>query len=1181
MSHSESDPLRAARDEFAETGVGHSASDGIGERAGDVINRYKLLQNIGEGGMGTVWMAEQKEPVKRQVALKIIKLGMDTKDVVVRFEAERQALALMDHPNIARVLDGGATDTGRPFFVMELVRGVPITQFCDEARLGVRERLELFTKVCAAVQHAHHKGVIHRDLKPSNVMVTLHDGTPVPKVIDFGIAKATSAELTQKTMFTEYGRMIGTPEYMAPEQAEMSGLDVDTRADIYSLGVLLYELLTGTKPFDVKEVLQRGYQELLRTIREDEPARPSTRISTLGERAVTVARDRHVNAASLGNDLRGDIDWIVMKALEKDRSRRYETANGLAVDLARFLAGEPVSAAPPSRAYRLRKFLARRRRAVFVAAVILVLFVAGAVGTGIGWWDAYQSNRELEQVNRELEDANRDKSVALGKEKAARRDAEAAEARVVEKNQRFARIISFQEERLVAMNTREFGLHMRDQLLAHTPEAEREALQEALRSVNFTDLGLATFESSLIDPTLVAIDARFGDDPTSHARLLNGITASLMQLGRIERALELAQRASGVLEQAGAEVSPLTVTIRSGVATMLSGLGRHAEAEPIARAALALGERIGNDRVVIAQAHDAVATSLRGLHRFEESVEHSRAALEIYATVFPGSDRMVMFARSGMLSALMQMEELEAAEDFARESLRISTEYFDDDNPRVVRDRIGVAEVLRRRGKRDESVELLEDLLVEARQAFGTGSRTAVETATILCLILLEQGKVDEADRIQQEAYEGAMSSGQAAVGEIEKLKSVRQRIQSRRGNYAAAERNSGKMLSDARKTGASGVRMLSMLLQRGTALQMRGKLPEAELALQEALEHGKALGLDTAPCIVVRARLAAVWRAQGRLDEAIEALRSVLADSRKTFGEKHATTLDAMNSLGIALQGKGENDEALALTKQVYELHREIQGERHAATLFARGNYGTMLQRFGKAEEALALFREVQEQQAEVLGPSNVQTRMTNIHIGGALFELERYEEAEAALEAVLEPLEKIMGKRHPTVVYAGRLHARAAAGRGDLEAAGQRFGRLIEVAREYELSALHSLIYEWSSVLLENGQGAEAEPWFVELIELRREEWAGDYRLHNSNARLAMSRGRQGDLAKHAAELERHLSALRERQTAEKKSASVVGEIRKTYRLGLGYFEALAEADASAETEAMIARLRTWLDE
>ncbi len=312
------------------------------------VGRYKLLQQIGEGGFGVVYQAEQTEPVHRIVALKIIKLGMDTKQVVARFEAEPQALALMDHPNIAKVLDAGATDAGRPYFVMELVKGVPITEYCDQAQLDMQGRLELFQQVCHAVQHAHQKGIIHRDLKPTNVLVALHDGKAVPKVIDFGIAKATDHRLTEKTLFTEFRQMIGTPEYMAPEQAELSGLDIDTRADIYSLGVLLYELLTGTKPFDLQTLAERGYEEILRTIREVDPPKPSTRVSTMDD-LPGVAAKRHTPPRLLGKTLRGDLDWIVMKALEKDRSRRYETANALAADIGRFLTDEPVLATPPRR----------------------------------------------------------------------------------------------------------------------------------------------------------------------------------------------------------------------------------------------------------------------------------------------------------------------------------------------------------------------------------------------------------------------------------------------------------------------------------------------------------------------------------------------------------------------------------------------------------------------------------------------------------------------------------------------------------------------------------------------------------------------------------------------------------------------------------------------------------------
>jgi eukaryotic-like serine/threonine-protein kinase len=353
------------------------------DRPGTVIGPYKLLQQIGEGGMGAVFLAEQSQPVRRLVALKIIKPGMDSQQVIARFEAERQALALMDHPNIARVLDAGTTASGRPYFVMELVKGAPITKYCDERRLTPQQRLELFLPVCQAVQHAHQKGIIHRDLKPSNVLVAEYDDRPAAKVIDFGIAKAVGEKLTERTMFTGLGQVVGTLEYMSPEQAKFNALDVDTRSDVYSLGVLLYELLTGTTPFERKRLRQTAFDEILRVIREEEPPKPSTRLSATDELS-SVAANRGLEPNKLRGLLRGELDWIVMKALEKDRGRRYDSANGLAHDLQRYLADEPVLAGPPSTTYRFRKFLRRNRGPVLAGLVLLMALVGGIVGTTVG-----------------------------------------------------------------------------------------------------------------------------------------------------------------------------------------------------------------------------------------------------------------------------------------------------------------------------------------------------------------------------------------------------------------------------------------------------------------------------------------------------------------------------------------------------------------------------------------------------------------------------------------------------------------------------------------------------------------------------------------------------------------------------------------------------------------------------
>jgi signal transduction histidine kinase len=480
----------------------------VSERPGARIGPYKLLQQIGEGGFGIVFMAEQTAPVRRKVAVKVIKPGMDTRQVIARFEAERQALAVMDHPNIARVLDAGSTGSGRPYFVMELVRGVPITTYCDDNNLPVRERLELFATVCQAVQHAHTKGIIHRDIKPTNVLVTRQGGQPVVKVIDFGVAKAMGQQLTEKTLFTEFAQMIGTPLYMSPEQAELSSLDIDTRSDIYSLGVLLYELLTGTTPVDKEQLKKAAFDEIRRIIREEEPPRPSLRISG-SETLPAVAAHRHIEPARLSKLIRGELDWIVMKALEKDRNRRYETANGFAADVLHYLSDEPVLACPPSVGYRLRKFARRNKASLAPAAVVsfvvllavvnltvataIVVVVALLVGIVVSTSQAIRAIR-----------AEKLAKTRLQAETKARTDAEQARQELEEKARQIALTSQYKSEFLANMShelrTPLNNLLVRSDQLSKNPDGNLTPQQSELaKTIHSSGSDLLNFVDDILD----------------------------------------------------------------------------------------------------------------------------------------------------------------------------------------------------------------------------------------------------------------------------------------------------------------------------------------------------------------------------------------------------------------------------------------------------------------------------------------------------------------------------------------------------------------------------------------------------------------------------------------------------------------------------------------------------------
>jgi serine/threonine protein kinase len=711
------------------------------EEVGEQIGQYKLLQQLGEGGFGTVWMAEQEKPMRRRVALKIIKLGMDTKEVIARFEQERQALAMMDHPNIAKVFDAGVTQWGRPFFVMELVRGIKITEYCDQANLPTSERLVLFVATCNAIQHAHQKGIIHRDIKPSNVLVTLHDGVPVPKVIDFGVAKATQSQrLTDLTLFTQFEQMIGTPLYMSPEQAEMSGLDIDTRSDIYSLGVLLYELLTGRTPFDPEELMRKGHEEMRRVIREQEPKKPSTFVGTMAVNVrTTVAQHRQLDPARLSNMLRGDLDWIVMKALEKDRTRRYETANGLAKDIERHLADEPVLARPASRLYRARRVIRRNKVAFAAAGVVALAIIAGcAVSTWAFLNEKEARKRAVASENAAETAATRSQQVAtllrdmlegVGPQKALGQDTKLLKEILDNTATRVS--TGLREQPTVEAELREIlggvyfdlGEHEQAELMFAAAsrlqasvgaEARKEVTARLLnrRGLNLVELGLLPQAQEICTEALALNLAVHGEVHAGVATSLHHLGEVLRQRRHLVPAETYFRQSLNQWKQLGADQEPPAALALNDLGLAVMDRGDMAEAERLCAAALAIRTKhFGTDHPFVAESLTNLALALWYQGRLKEAEEKHTQALAIREKILGGRDPNRANSYNNLALVLRDRGELVEAETMQRRALTAVREMLGESHKYTIQTRDNLATVLRRRSAQSgELAGLLEAL---------------------------------------------------------------------------------------------------------------------------------------------------------------------------------------------------------------------------------------------------------------------------------------------------------------------------------------------------------------------------------------------------------------------------------------------------------------------------------------
>ncbi|TNF79057.1 MAG: serine/threonine protein kinase [Acidobacteria bacterium] len=819
---------------------------------------YSILRRIASGGMGDVYDAEQKEPIRRRVALKVIKWGMDTREVVARFESERQALALMDHPNVARIYDAGATDAGRPYFAMEFIKGVAISDYCDGAYLTTPERLALFIAVCEGVQHAHQKGIIHRDLKPSNVLVELQDGRAVPKIIDFGVAKATGQRLTEQTLYTAHGQFIGTAEYMSPEQAELTGLDVDTRTDVYSLGVLLYELLVGALPFDSKELRQGGYDEARRRIREEEPPRPSTRITSQGDTSTVTARNRRTDVQTLTRELRGDLDWIVLKAIEKDRNRRYSSVTELAADIGRYLANQPVLASPPSTLYRMKKFVQRHKFGVSAAALVGIALLLGMVGTGLSLVRALEAER---LASREAETARQVSDFLVRLFEVS--DPDEAEG-----------------ETITAREILDQGAERIERELEAQPLTQARLM--ATIGTVYQELGLYDSAAPLLERSLARREELLAVDDPEVADSLARLVVMQRRQGKYEEAKPRAERALAIREQALGPDSLETAASLTSLGWVHAMQGEHAEAlTRFERAHEIRQQQVEAEDPLVAESLNDLGITFWRLSRFDEAESHLNRALAIFEERL-GPDSARARRVLGDLAILYWSEGKYAeSEAMQKRSMEIEERVLGPDHPALASSYNNLAVLYDSQGRYEEAEALLERALEIQLQVYGPGSDDVGMGKANLAWVYYQQGKYEAAEPLYVEAlaiYERGVGPDHPSVATLLRDWALLYLAQ---GHYAEAER----------------------LLQRSLSIREQSYGAEHPEVAQSV------------------AALADVYRDEGRLEEAEPLYQRALAIREAKLGGEHPLVAETLEAYLELLRRAGREGEAGEVASRLEQL--------------------------------------------------------------------------------------------------------------------------------------------------------------------------------------------------------------------------------------------------------------------
>jgi serine/threonine protein kinase/tetratricopeptide (TPR) repeat protein len=857
--------------------------------AGSRIGPYRIVREVGRGGMGVVFEAEQEEPVRRTVALKLVKWGMDTREVIARFESERQALALMNHPYIANVLDAGATEQGRLFFAMEYVKGVPITEYCDTHRLTIRERLELFIRVCEGIQHAHQKGVLHRDIKPSNVLVSIQDDKAVPKIIDFGLAKAISQRLTEKTIYTELGQLVGTPEYMSPEQAKMTNLDVDTRTDVYSLGVMLYELLVGARPFEEQASRHAGFYEITRRIREDDPPRPSARLSSLRDTSTATAAKRRLDLPALEKQLRGDLDWVTMKALEKDRVRRYGSAQELARDVQRYLGNEPVQARPPSLAYTMGKFVRRNRVVVAAACLVLTALLVGLAAAAAGFLRA-RHERDLAEK--------------------ARNESEA--------------VTDFLAGMLAAADPSELGKDVTvrqvlDQAASSLGErfAGQPLIEARLRGTigeTYEALGLYGEAEPHLRRALEIQSELQPEEQPERLKAIHDLALLYRKQGRLEEAEPLSIAALEGARRALGEEHPQTLAAMHSLASLYQDQGRHQEAEALYLETLDL-----RSRVLGAEHNDTLSTKnnlgwfYKELGRFDEAEELLSGSLDVHRRVLGDEHPDTLIAMNNLASVFMTSGRYPEAEALYVEALELFRRFLGESHPHTLANLNNLAGLYSDQGRYDEAGRMLTEALEIQRRTLGDEHSDTLTSLVNLGVLRARQGRLVEAEPLLTEALE----TRRRVLGEEHPdtlyTMSILAATLSNFGKYDAAEVLLRETYDVERRVlGLENIDTLYALGSLAHALCEQDKFSEAESHFASFDEAApKALPDDSPITLTFRGRYGNCLTRMGKYQQAEPLLLDTLSKLRASLGEDHPRVRDVITYIVVLYESWGKAEEA------------------------------------------------------------------------------------------------------------------------------------------------------------------------------------------------------------------------------------------------------------------------------